>query len=356
MSSLRLPMLGERTASLETCGYCPKLCRAACPVSDAEPRESLTPWGKMSLAWFALRKDLEPDRELAATSWACTGCMACRSRCDHRNDVALTLGAARAHMHGQGLAPEAALGVIRRFQSIEASTREATQRFKTLPGVRPDADTALLVGCSYARDLPEEARAAIRVVTALSGSVRLVEGCCGAPLRDAGDRAGFARCQAAISDQVSSAKRFIVVDPGCATSLGELSPEPLVKLAVAELGRFRHLGERKVRWHDPCQLGRGLGCFDEPRALLSRVLGRPPSEFARSREEARCAGAGGLLPVTMPAVSSTIAERLLDEHRDLGGGTVVTACASSVRKLRARGGEVLDLVTLLAQSLDAVDG
>jgi Fe-S oxidoreductase len=310
----------------------------------------------MSLSWFSLRKNLEPDRDLAATSWACTGCMGCRERCDHRNDVALTLGASRAHMHDLGLAPEAALEVVRRFDAMQESTRAACRKLQQLPGVRGDADTALLVGCSYARDLPEEAAAAIRVAGALAGAVRLVEGCCGAPLRDAGDRAGFSARVDAIAAQVRSAKRFIVVDPGCATTLNELMPEPLVKVAAAELGRFRHLSDRRVRWHDPCHLGRGLGCYDEPRALLSRLLGRAPLEFPRNRRDARCSGAGGLLPVTMPAVARSIAARRMEEHRDGGAGTLVTACASSVRKLRAEGGEVIDLVTLLAQSLDAVDG
>ena len=47
----RLPMLAESKVALETCTYCPKLCRTVCPVSNAEPREALTPWGKMSSAY-----------------------------------------------------------------------------------------------------------------------------------------------------------------------------------------------------------------------------------------------------------------------------------------------------------------
>lgn len=349
-------MLSERTASLETCGYCPKLCRAACPVSDSEPRDSLTPWGKMSLAWFTLRENIPADRDVAATSWACTGCMACREKCDHKNDVRLTLNSSRAHMTEAGLAPEGAARVVREFPNLLARTKQANLGLGSAPGVRPDAEVALLLGCSYSRDLPDEARAAVRVATALFGSVRLVEGCCGAPLRDAGDPLASARAFDAIAGQVVSAKRLVVLDPGCAVTLAELRPEPLVKVAASSLGRFARLGERQIRWHDPCQLGRGLGCYDEPRALLGRMFGKAADEFPRSRGEARCSGAGGLLPVTMPEVAHDIARRRLEEHRDRGGGTIVTACASSVRKLRAAGGEVIDLMTLLAQSLDARDG
>jgi Fe-S oxidoreductase len=105
-----------------------------------------------------------------------------------------------------------------------------------------------------------------------------------------------------------------------------------------------------VRYQDPCQLGRGLGVYDEPRALLTRALGRAPDEFSRRREHALCSGAGALLPLTMPAASERIALRRLDEHTGLGGGIVVTACASSLRRLRGRGAEVVDLMTILDQS------
>ena len=88
----RLPLLSARRAELETCGYCPKLCRAGCPVSNAEPRDTITPWGKMTTAWLASRGLVEVDADHAMTAWACTGCHACRDRCDHRNPVAATLG------------------------------------------------------------------------------------------------------------------------------------------------------------------------------------------------------------------------------------------------------------------------
>ena len=87
----RLPTLESRRRELETCVYCPKLCRSACPVSNAEPRETLIPWGKMSTAFFAARGDVPLSESFDAPAWACTGCYACREACDHRNEVAHTL-------------------------------------------------------------------------------------------------------------------------------------------------------------------------------------------------------------------------------------------------------------------------
>src|SRR5438309_7778341 len=92
----QLPLLESRRGELEKCVFCPKLCRSACPVSNAEPRETITPWGKMSLSWLAAHGDVPVDASHARPAWACTGCFGCRESCDHANPVTETLFDARA--------------------------------------------------------------------------------------------------------------------------------------------------------------------------------------------------------------------------------------------------------------------
>ena len=121
----RLTMLDERRAALETCGYCPKLCRGACPVSETEASEALIPWGKMSMTWYAARGDLAPDKDVAALPWACTGCFGCRDRCEHQNPVAETLRAARAEYRKLGLAPD---GRKRRSKRSQVAKRYGSPR------------------------------------------------------------------------------------------------------------------------------------------------------------------------------------------------------------------------------------
>jgi fumarate reductase (CoM/CoB) subunit B len=352
MMSVQLPMLAGQTAALETCGYCPKLCRAACPVSEAEPRDSLTPWGKMSVSWLASRGDVEPDREIAATAWACTGCYACRERCDHRNQVAHTLGAARADYLARGLAPAAAGELVERFAEMTGELSSGIAELGRGPGVSATASTALLLGCRYVRKAPELARAALAVVERLFGPVRLVDGCCGAPLLHAGDFPGFENARERVRVSVEGAARFVVVDPGCAVVLRDAGAITLVEAALGALDAFGRVPELEglVRWHDPCQLGRGLGLYDAPRALLTRALGRAPDEFAWRRERAVCSGAGGMLPLSMPEASRTIAERRLAEHERLGGGLLVTGCASGTTRFRRLGARVMDLVAVLEAS------
>ena len=125
VTPLRLPMLEPHRAALETCVYCPKLSRAVCPVSNAEHSETLTPWGKMSLAWFAARGDVPIDADHAAPAWACTSCFACRERCDHRNEVGPVLTDARADFFAAGVAPEGARRVAEVFAHVTRAIEAA---------------------------------------------------------------------------------------------------------------------------------------------------------------------------------------------------------------------------------------
>jgi Fe-S oxidoreductase len=270
-------------------------------------------------------------------------------------------------MSRRGAAPPAAVAVIRRFASHDGKTRARARDLASHPSVRADAHDALLIGCGYLRAARREAREAVDAAAALlNGPVALVPGCCGLPLRLAGDGAAFAAHARSVRTALDRYRRVIAVDSGCAFAVSKLYGEagaslsariePLVELAARRLSTLSPVSHRgqAVRWHDPCQLGRGLGTYDAPRAVLARVLGHPPDEFDDHREKAVCSGAGGLLPSTMPGVSRAVARARLEAHARAGGGRLVTACASSLLMLRkcARGSGVAvdDLISWIARA------
>lgn len=347
----RLPVLEARRTELERCTFCPKLCRSACPVSNAEPRETLIPWGKMSTAYFVARGDVPIEPSTAHPAWACTGCMHCKKECEHDNDVAGTLLDARAALVRERAEPAAARAVIDGFAAREAEARAAS---KGLGGSGPEV---LVVGCAYLREAPKEARAIVRAASGLLGRApRLLDGCCGLPLLMAGDKEGFARHAERVAREIGGAK-VLVHDAGCALamrvrypSVGVPAPdvELLVERAAREVSRLAPLKREPVRWHDPCSLGRGLGVYDAPRALLAHLLGAPPLELDHAREGAVCSGAGGLLPVTMPETSRAIAEWRTAGVRE----KIVTACASSLLSFRRAGAKAEDIATYVARALD----
>lgn len=363
----RLPQLTPRRATLERCVFCPKLCRSACPVSNAEPRETITPWGKMSMAYFVANESVATAPEFAAPAWACSGCFGCREQCDHHNDVTGTLFDARSALVAAGVAPTAATETLAAFDE----TTNALGALKHDPAIAglvdPEARTTVLVGCAYARSAKRApvTHDAIRSVAALTGGkVALVDVCCGAPLLYAGDKKRFATQGEMLAQTIKHTDRLVVVDAGCAAAIrvhhadaGLAMPVPVVHFTelvaenVARLAPLEGTEGTTYRWHDPCQLGRGLGVYDAPRTILERVLGKPAAEFERNRKDARCSGGGGLLPKTMPAVASAMGAARKQANDEAGGGTIVTACASSARRFEEAGADVVDIASLVARAL-----
>ncbi|HYQ14777.1 MAG TPA: (Fe-S)-binding protein, partial [Polyangiaceae bacterium] len=205
----------------------------------------------------------------------------------------------------------------------------------------------------YAKVFPSEAKAALRLASKLVGPVRLLRGCCGAWQRAAGAPAAAEAAQQRLLSELGG-RRLLVLDPRCALELSAASPTTLVELAARHSTRFSAAATaRPVRYHDSCALGRGLGLYDEPRRLLSRVTGAAPRELETERELSRCSGGGGILPVSMPQIAEAAGQRLAKQHVGLGGGTLVTSCASSLSQLRRSGVDAIDLISLLETSLSA---
>lgn len=347
----KLTLLPQRERELENCGYCPKLCRSACPVSEAETREALIPWGKMTLTWYAARAELEQTDEVAQLSYACTGCLRCTEWCEHRNPVSDTLHDARAVWRVRGVEPERARNTRARFERAREPLRRRARRFES----SEHASHALLLGCGYLATGGGVARDIHTVVSALLGTPRVLEGCCGLRQRSTGDPARAAAERRALMAEVG-ARRLVVADAGCAHELvtqAELCAVTLAELGAEQLQRFQPYSgaPERVRYHDPCRLARGLGVIAEPRRVLERALGQKPEEFEYRERQTRCSGAGAALPFTMPHNARTIARDRLGEHARLGGGTLVTACAGSRSWFAAQGADVLDLSTIMARSL-----
>jgi Fe-S oxidoreductase len=80
-----------------------------------------------------------------------------------------------------------------------------------------------------------------------------------------------------------------------------------------------------VTWHDPCDLSRGLGIIEEPRAILEK-LGCKVVEMEHNKKESRCCGGGGGILMSDESLSDKIALVRIKEAVETGADTVVTSC------------------------------
>ncbi|MCP4448929.1 MAG: (Fe-S)-binding protein, partial [Myxococcales bacterium] len=87
---------------LDNCTYCPKMCRHSCPVAAADARETHTPQAKMDTLNHLREGKLAWTRENTEALWACTGCRACTTYCEHENEPALVLLSGRSRANAEG--------------------------------------------------------------------------------------------------------------------------------------------------------------------------------------------------------------------------------------------------------------
>ncbi|MGC8838802.1 MAG: (Fe-S)-binding protein [Anaerolineae bacterium] len=221
----------------------------------------------------------------------------------------------------------------------------------------------------------EMARQAVRLLNALG--IRPVvladERCCGHDLLWQGDEATFGRLLEANARLVAEAgvERIVTLCPECALTLAKEYPArlgafpPAVHLSevaaqALQEGRltFFRQAQGPVTYQDPCRLGRHLGIYEAPRALLEG-LGYTLVEMAHHRKGSLCCGTSAWTHCT--ATSRAIQEERLREARETGASVLVTACPKCQIHFRcalaggaAREGlavEVRDWVSLVAEAL-----
>lgn len=116
----------------------------------------------------------------------------------------------------------------------------------------------------------------------------------------------------------------------------------------AETDRHR---DKKVAYHAPCHLCRGLHVTEQPRTLIKKA----GFTYLPSKNEDVCCGFGGSYSIDFPEISSEILKKKLDDVQASGADILVTDCPGCV--LQLKGGfdkrkssiKVLHLVELLAE-------
>ena len=206
----------------ELCEFCPKLCRFACPVSEAEGREALTPWAKVSLAALSGR---DPDASAALAFAGCTGCDRCAQHCAHDNDVPAMLFAARAGAVRAGVAPSPWSELALRFAARgHGETGDLGAVRRSLPVTRGEA--TLLAGCEALSRGGQEVRDALYVADKLGVPLKLAPEdalCCGRKLLEGGHPELHAAHGERVRGLIVRGRRpvhLVLLDPGCAAGSG----------------------------------------------------------------------------------------------------------------------------------------
>jgi len=371
----------HKLATCLQCGTCTSSCPAA-TLMDYGPRQ----------LWEMLRLGLRDQVLNSRTFWLCTQCYACQVRCPRGISIAETMRNLRewavANEHG---VPPALLTMRDNVNASYNILNEDNQNHliwaqnldpqpAQLKEVRKgQAEVLFYTGCvsafyPMAYTIPQ---ALVQIMerigieyTTLGGE----EWCCGYPLYGAGMKGEMEKLARHNIEQVRAiAPRYLVAS--CSSCYhtwhhlyddyadGPFEFEVLhasqFLARLIEEGRIR-LGELPwvVTYHDPCDLGRKGGVFDEPRAIITSIPGMTLREMVNNRENAMCCGGGGDIAMMEADVSEQIAMRRLAQAVDTGAEAIISSCQQckrtllqAARKSRTRM-RVLDVTELVWQVME----
>lgn len=219
---------------------------------------------------------------------------------------------------------------------------------------------AFFVGCLIDKLYPQIADAVVRV-TAHHGIGLLIpanQGCCGIPAVSAGDAATVERLMrhnlALFED--TGCDYLVTACATCTATLKEIWPlmvpagDPGLARRVAALAdATRDINQllvervaleapshppgrspRRVTYHDPCHLKKGLGVFTQPRRLLAANRDYQLHEMT---DADRCCGLGGSFNLQYYDLSTRIGRLKGDAIRATGAEVVATGCPACMLQL-----------------------
>lgn len=348
---------GFDAAKLSTCLQC-GTCSSSCPTyfaMDVPPRKL---WRMVSLG-------LKDDIARSSTFWLCTACYSCTVRCPRGIAVSDSMRLIREWVIREGVQETPrALGMLSEMilQSHNMKGDPNTSRLiwsENLPGgvgaLKRQAEVLWYVGCvssfyPMAYQIPQ---AMVQILGRSGVDFTLLGGeewCCGFPLYTAGmgDKVHDLAVHNLERVRDTGARVLVSTCASCYHTWKHIYPEILpdfpqnleVLHATEYMARLIEHGQLKlgpveqaITYHDPCDLGKRSGVFDEPRYVLNSIPGLELREMASHRQNSLCCGGGGNVETFSPDTVSDAAGRRLQQAQAIGAKTVVSACQQCMRTL-----------------------
>ncbi|HKZ94782.1 MAG TPA: (Fe-S)-binding protein [Candidatus Bathyarchaeia archaeon] len=347
--------------------------QATCPSGEKYKFEAFFGGGRSWLARAVLEGKVDiKDPAILDVIFACPTCGSCQQQCTleepevgYRHRIMNLIEAMRADAVQAGVGP---LGKHKVFgESIGKEHNPYLGQHKDrLSWLPPDvklpekSETVYYVGCTSSYREKQLAKSTVEVFRkiGLDFTIMQDEWCCTSPLLRTGQwETGWVSAKDVAQHNVKEAeklgaKTIVTTCSGCYRAwkkdymeeyediLGAkhgfeiLHTTQLLERLLKE-GKLKPTKEVKMRvtYHDPCHLGRHMGVYDAPRALLQAIPGIELVEMPRNRENAWCCGAGGGVKSGYPEWAVEIASERVKEAEDLGVEATVSTCPFCERNL-----------------------
>jgi Fe-S oxidoreductase len=326
---------------IRRCNHCGS-CQTGCPLFRTTCRISLSARGKMLILQDILEGRQEICDELIESLFQCTLCGACAAQCPAGVDAPNILKAARRDMVKIGICHPVFQGmdqILTDHRNIYGTEEHETFGRK----VNQRAEVVFFMGCVGRYREGEAVAACLDLLDYLHIDYTLIdEVCCGGVLEDVGfsfHEDLSAKNVALILD--TGAKSIITGCPYCMRTYKNKDAYKPLRDADIEVMHFSQFlkefefgvqSDLKVTYHDPCDLGRHAGIYEEPRQIIGKIA---PNfvELPNNHGNSLCCGAGGGMRGAYAKNSLAMARRCLAQVEETGADVLLTECNSCVHNL-----------------------
>jgi len=337
-----------------------------CPVKESTAGfDHFSSRGKTVIAQGLLEGAISPSAELAEVIYSCTLCGNCMTQCGSINqdtgealvDTTKIVEAMRADFlqnHPKWIDPayRSILSSTRQYNNPWGLPRTAKEKWakkmKIKNAQKEPSPVLLFVGCTMAssQELSSRPRKAAEIMSTANVDFAILgkdEPCCGSVQKRIGD---VPLAREMMEENINlfnslGCEVIVTLCAGCANMLKndyreskeKLKPrvlhivEFLPKLIQERKLQLREKHSLKATYHDPCHIGRHMGIYDQPRAILNALPGVDLIERYATKENTICCGAGGGMRIfESGSLAEKIGHAALKSAMQVGAKALVTAC------------------------------
>ena len=360
------------TCNRTRCGF----CREECPIYNIFRFEAYSSRGRVQIARGLLEGTVKPSQELIEYLSLCCVCGYCKYRCAlYSMDLIEML---RADLVSAGFELKSHRRLkdkILKDKNPQGQPLEQKCQWAKKLKFNENSRVLFFAGCVYSL-LNEDLL--IKMVTILQNAGMDLnyfkeEDCCGGVMRLTGYWDDFKLHSESFNNilEQKGIEEIITPCPSCYKTIKETFPkinssfkpkvthiiEVLLDLIEKKKLKFIKKIEKRVTWHDPCDLGRLMGIIEEPRKIIKSIPGIELVEMENNRYESKCCGGGGGMLAENADIAMDIATNRIKEAEQTQAEYLVTICPTceDVLSRAARYNDssikVIDLIELIEMAL-----
>jgi len=364
-------------------------CLSVCPVF-AIKEEGYGPLFRVQLAeMFYDDRDSKDRYDALTTFYACTTCDRCSTVCPQQISLDEAMGEIRNTLFSENHTPETMIGVRNSIVSkgnVFASPQ--SERIDIYPRAVKEkiasgtlgkkSETLLFMGCVSSYLDMKIVPSFLKIIEAARVNYTTLgenEICCGYPLYLMGSPDFKSNAKALIKRmKATGAHQLVTPCAGCYKTFRKLYPQIgdlgmdiylsvhyIEELVKQNKISFTQKFNKKITYHDPCDIGRTFGIYEEPRNIISRIPGITFVEMKYNRDQARCCGGGGNVQIYDPELAVKMASERVRDALAVGAEIIVSACpackdnlrkgASAIPKEERGKIKVMDIAEVVAQAI-----